>query len=42
MLIDDYAEIDEVSAQELLDFTASWKYTFYSANYMPQKFIDTL
>ena len=42
MLIDDYADIDDVSAQELLDFASHGNTIFMSANYLPQKFLDTL
>ncbi|MEZ4796244.1 MAG: DUF4350 domain-containing protein [Flavobacteriaceae bacterium] len=42
VLIDDYADVDEVSAQELLDFASHGNTIFMSANYLPQKFLDTL
>ncbi|MCB0463563.1 MAG: DUF4350 domain-containing protein [Flavobacteriaceae bacterium] len=42
ILIDDYADVDEVSAQELLDFASHGNTIFMSANYLPQKFLDTL
>ena len=42
MLIDDYAEVDDVSAQKILDFVSQGNTLFMSANYLPQKFIDTL
>lgn len=42
MLIDDYADVDDVSAQELLDFASHGNTIFMSANYLPQKFLDTL
>lgn len=42
MLIDDYAEVDDVSAQELLDFISHGNTIFMSSNYLPQKFLDTL
>ena len=42
MLIDDYADVDEISAQELLDFASHGNTIFMSANYLPQKFLDTL
>ena len=42
LYIDDFAEIDEVSAQELLDFTASGNTLFIAANYIPQPFMDSL
>jgi len=42
MLIDDYAEVDDVSAQELLDFASHGNTIFMSSNYLPQKFLDTL
>ncbi|WP_347925151.1 DUF4350 domain-containing protein [Pontimicrobium sp. SW4] len=42
MLIDDYADVDEVSAQELLDFASHGNTIFMSSNYLPQKFLDTL
>lgn len=42
MLIDDYAEVDDVSAQELLDFASHGNTIFMSSNYLPQRFLDTL
>lgn len=42
MFIDDYADVDDVSAQELLDFASHGNTIFMSANYLPQKFLDTL
>jgi len=42
MFIDDYADIDDVSAQELLDFVSHGNTIFMSTNYLPQKFLDTL
>lgn len=42
MLIDDYAEVDDVSAQELLDFASHGNTIFMSTNYLPKKFLDTL
>lgn len=42
MLIDDYAEVDDVSAQELLDFASHGNTIFMSSNFLPQKFLDTL
>lgn len=42
MFIDDYAEVDDVSAQELLDFASHGNTIFMSTNYLPQKFLDTL
>jgi len=42
MLIDDYADVDDVSAQELLDFTSHGNAVFMSTNYLPKKFLDTL
>jgi hypothetical protein len=42
LLIDDYAEIDEVSAQELLDFASNGNTIFISANSLPQQFLDSL
>ena len=42
MLIDDYAEVDDVSAQELLDFASHGNTIFMSSNYLPKKFLDTL
>ena len=42
MLIDDYAEVDDVSAQELLDFASHGNTIFMSTNYLPQKLLDTL
>ncbi len=42
MLIDDYADVDDVSAQELLDFASRGNTIFMSSNYLPQKFLDTL
>ena len=42
MYIDDYADIDDVSAQELLDFASYGNDIFISTNYLPQKFKDSL
>ena len=42
MFIDDYADVDDVSAQELLDFASHGNTILMSANYLPQKFLDTL
>ena len=42
MLIDDYSEIDEVSAQELLDFASFGNDVFMSSNHIPQRFVDSL
>lgn len=40
--IDDFADIDDVSAQELLDFSTYGNDIFISSNYLPQKFKDSL
>ncbi|MEZ4802380.1 MAG: DUF4350 domain-containing protein [Gelidibacter sp.] len=40
--IDEYADIDEVSAQELLDFASYGNNVFISTSYPPQKFYDSL
>ncbi len=40
--IDDYADIDDISAQEILDFSSYGNNVFISANYLPQKFKDSL
>ncbi|MFT5216011.1 MAG: hypothetical protein ACI83H_001128 [Glaciecola sp.] len=42
MLIDDYADVDDVSAQELLDFASHGNTIFMSTNFLPQKFLDSL
>ena len=42
MLISNYREIDDVSAQELLDFASHGNDVFFSSNYIPQKFKDSL
>ncbi|TXG39132.1 DUF4350 domain-containing protein [Seonamhaeicola maritimus] len=42
MLIQDFTEVDEVSAQELLDFTSHGNDVFIASNYPPQKILDTL
>jgi hypothetical protein len=40
--IDEYAQIDDVSAQELLDFASHGNDVFISTAYPPQKFYDSL
>lgn len=40
--IDEFAAIDDVSAQELLDFAAHGNDVFISTSYPPQKFYDSL
>lgn len=40
--IDDFADIDDISAQELLDFSTYGNDIFISSNYLPQKFKDSL
>ncbi len=40
--IGEYADLDAVSAQELLDFASYGNTIFVSTNYMPQKFKDEL
>ncbi|MCK7591583.1 DUF4350 domain-containing protein [Subsaxibacter sp. CAU 1640] len=40
--IDEYAAIDDVSAQELLDFASYGNDVFISTSYPPQKFYDSL
>lgn len=40
--IDEYAQIDDVSAQELLDFASHGNDIFISTSYPPQKFFDSL
>ncbi|MGJ8592433.1 MAG: DUF4350 domain-containing protein [Aquaticitalea sp.] len=40
--IDEYADIDDVSAQELLDFASHGNDVFISTLYPPQKFYDSL
>ena len=40
--IDDFADIDDVSAQELLDFSTYGNDIFISSNYLPKKFKDSL
>ncbi len=40
--IDEYAQIDEVSAQELLDFASHGNDVFISTSYPPQRFYDSL
>ncbi|AOW19438.1 DUF4350 domain-containing protein [Urechidicola croceus] len=40
--IRDRTEIDEVSAQELLDFTNHGNTVFFSSNYLPERFLDSL
>ncbi|GAA4269978.1 DUF4350 domain-containing protein [Hyunsoonleella aestuarii] len=42
MLINEHADLDEVSAQELLDFTSHGNTVFISSNYPPQKILDSL
>lgn len=42
MYVDNYADIDDVSAQELLDFTSFGNTLFISTDYLPQKFKDSL
>jgi len=42
MYIDDYADIDDISAQELLDFASYGNTVFISANYLPKKIKDSL
>jgi len=42
LYIDDYADMDAVSAQELLNFASFGNSIFISANYLPQKITDTL
>lgn len=40
--IDEYADIDDVSAQELLDFASYGNTVFIATSYPPQKFYDSL
>lgn len=40
--IDEFAQIDDVSAQELMDFAAHGNDVFISTSYPPQKFYDSL
>ena len=42
MLIDGIQDLDDVSAQELLDFVSHGNDVFISTNYPPVKFLDTL
>ena len=42
LLINDYSGLDDVSAQELLDFTEHGNDVFMATNYPPQKILDTL
>jgi hypothetical protein len=42
MFIDDYAEVDDISAQELLDFASHGNTIFMSSNTLPKKFLDSL
>ena len=42
MLIDEYADVDDESAQELLDFTSHGNTIFMSTNYLHKKLLDTL
>ena len=42
LYIDDYADIDDISAQELLDFASYGNDIFISTNYLPQRFKDSL
>ncbi|NOY47905.1 MAG: DUF4350 domain-containing protein [Chlorobi bacterium] len=42
MYIDNYANIDDVSAQELMDFASFGNTLFISTDYFPQKFKDSL
>jgi hypothetical protein len=42
MHINNFADLDDVSAQELLDFAAHGNDIFLSTNYPPQKILDTL
>jgi hypothetical protein len=42
MQIDNFTNIDEVSAQELLDFTSHGNDVFIATNYPPQKILDSL
>ena len=42
MFINNFADLDEVSAQELLDFAAHGNDVFLSTNYPSQKILDTL
>lgn len=42
MYIDEYMDIDDVSAQELLDFASYGNTVFMATSYPPQKFYDSL
>jgi len=42
MSIDDYPELDNTSAQELLDFASFGNDIFLSSNYFPDKLLDSL
>ncbi|MFY0713179.1 DUF4350 domain-containing protein [Seonamhaeicola sp. NFXS20] len=42
MLIDNYAEVDDVSAQEILDYASHGNDIFISSNYPPSKILDSL
>ncbi|WP_299555665.1 DUF4350 domain-containing protein [Seonamhaeicola sp.] len=42
ILIDHFSEVDEVSAQELLDFASHGNDVFISSNYIPEKILDSL
>lgn len=42
MLIKDFTEIDNVSAQELLDFASHGNDIFFASHYPPQKILDSL
>ncbi|MGS2727058.1 DUF4350 domain-containing protein [Psychroserpens sp. BH13MA-6] len=42
MVIDDYPEIDNTSAQELLDFASHGNDIFISSNYFPERLMDSL
>ncbi|WP_299334079.1 DUF4350 domain-containing protein [uncultured Psychroserpens sp.] len=42
MLIDDYSDLDNTSAQELLDFASHGNDIFISSNYFPNRLLDSL
>ncbi|WP_406684542.1 DUF4350 domain-containing protein [Seonamhaeicola sp. MEBiC1930] len=42
MLVNEHADIDEVSAQELLDYASHGNDVFISSNYPPSKILDSL
>lgn len=42
LIIDEYSGIDDVSAQELLDFASHGNDVFMATNYPPQNILDTL